>query len=119
MSKGVHAVEASHVLSFDKYYWHATDKERLHYATLTRALLAHGADARIRMDEYNDTPLHKAAEMVLTDLAEVLIIQGFADVDAPNDDGSTPLHAAAEIVVCAGSMQFSRVADMLLRTEQM
>ncbi len=65
-------------------------------ATLTQALLEHGADPNIRYDDGVDkgkNVLHVAAGSGLTN-SILLLVQHGADVNARDSDGNTPLHFA-------------------------
>ncbi len=57
--------------------------------------LAAGTDMNVRVGEWGDTPLHRAAFEGYKEIVE-LLINNEVDVNAKDDYGCTPLHDAAE-----------------------
>src|SRR6185503_477338 len=62
---------------------------------LVRVLLGHGANPSPRTRFYQQTPLHIAADLGATNLAELLIEAG-AEIEAKTNGGWTPLHVAVD-----------------------
>jgi ankyrin repeat protein len=76
-------------------YSEADDATRIR---MLKLLLDSGADPKaIQPDEYRFTPLHEAALLGKTEMAEILLKRG-ADVRATDKEGNTPLHWAGRHV---------------------
>ena len=63
-------------------------------AQCVRLLIEHGADANLRNGRGDDTPLHVAVASGGTASVVQALLDGHADIDAPNSRGETPLQLA-------------------------
>jgi uncharacterized membrane protein YfcA len=106
---------ATRVAASDEGLWRAIELDDEKAAL---ALVRAGAVDVTARNAAGDTPLHRAAEKAMRDLAESLLARG-ADVNARTKNGETPLHlaaldadpAVAELLLAARADAQARNAD--------